>query len=113
MLDPTPWQVHRFGLAVTAAVMFAVGLVDVYRVLAALGAPHCAPLCLPHARLPLVLFEMASSFGCLFALILTYVPNLTRIALRVVVVGYVQPTNDVKKYVSQCRVFKRLRSIGN
>ena len=62
---------HRLGLAVTATVMFWVGLVDVYRVLSTLGRPYCAPLCLPHARLPLVLVEMGASFFCVLAFLLT------------------------------------------
>jgi len=66
-----------------------VGLVDVYRILATLGSQRCAPLCMPHARLPLVVGEMVASLAALVALVLTLQPGLTQIALRVVVVGFI------------------------
>jgi len=78
----------RLGLGVTAAVMFAVGLVDVYRALGTLGSPACAPLCLPHARLPFVLSEMIASACCLLALLLTLHSGLTRCALNSAALGY-------------------------
>ena len=62
---------HRLGLGVTSVVLFAVGIVDVYRVLSTLRSADCAPYCLPVARLQLVLPELLVSLACASILGLT------------------------------------------
>ena len=82
---------HRSGLLITACVMFAVGIVEAYRALGTLSDANCAPLCLPHVRLPLVVPEMGVFLVCLVALALTYVAgsSLRQTERFVVVLSYV------------------------
>jgi hypothetical protein len=80
---------YRLGLGVTAVIIFAVGVVDLYRALGTLSSSGCAPYCMPHARLPLVLVEMGACASCLLALSLTLHSGLVALALRGIVIAYI------------------------
>ena len=77
---------YRLGLGVTATVLFAVGIVDFYRLLAVLSSPPALVLssdaCPPSSRLPLALAELWASVVCMIALLLTLHPAVAQAGAR-------------------------------